>query len=43
MKNEALHIIDNIDLDWPHNPSDIFNIMWQTGAANLSKKISNED
>ena len=43
MKNECLHIIDNIDLDWPHNPADIFNIMWQTGAANLSKKISNEE
>lgn len=43
MKNEGLHIIDNIDLDWPHNPADIFNIMWQTGAANLSKKISNEE
>ena len=43
MKNEGLQIIDNIDLDWPHNPADIFKIMWQAGAANLSKKISNDD
>ena len=43
MKNEGLQIIDNIDLNWPHNPADIFNIIWQTGAANLSKKISTEE
>ena len=43
MKNEGLQIIDNIDLDWLHNPSDIFKIMWQAGAANLSKKISKDE
>ena len=43
MKNEGLQIIDNINLDWPHNPSDIFKIMWQSGAANLSKKISKDE
>ena len=30
-------------IDWPHNPLEIFMVLWQVGAANLARKISKED
>ena len=30
-------------IEWPHNPLEIFMIMWQVGAANLARKINKND
>ena len=43
LKENNFNISEEIKLEWPKNPENIFKIIWYTGAANLSRKISLED
>ena len=38
-----MQILEIDTIDWPHNPLEIFMVLWQVGAANLARKISKED
>ena len=43
MRKNGLQILEIDTIDWPHNPLEIFMVLWQAGAANLARKISKED
>ena len=38
-----MQILEIDTIDWPHNPLEIFMVLWQAGAANLARKINKED
>ena len=43
LKQEGLQLTFDSKINWPNNPADIFKTMWYVGAANLSKKIDDEE
>ena len=43
LSNSGIQVEVNELILWPHNPQEIFMIMWQAGAANLAKKINKND
>lgn len=43
LKKSGLEILEIDSINWPHNPLDVFLVMWQSGAANLARKISVKD
>ena len=43
LKQESLQLTFDSKINWPNNPADIFKTMWYVGAANLSKKIDNQE
>ena len=43
LRKNGLQILEMDTIDWPHNPLEIFMVLWQVGAANLARKISKED
>ena len=43
LRKNGLQILEIDTIHWPHNPLEIFMVLWQVGAANLARKISKED
>ena len=43
LSENGLHIENTELIDWPNNPHKIFIVMWQAGAANLARKINEND
>ena len=43
LKKNGLQIFEIDAINWPHNPLEVFLVMWQSGAANLARKISKKD
>ena len=43
LKKSGLEILEIDSINWTHNPLDVFLVMWQSGAANLARKISLKD
>lgn len=43
LKKSGLEVFEIDSINWPHNPLDVFLVMWQSGAANLARKISVKD
>ena len=43
LSENGLHIENTELIDWPNNPHKIFIAMWQAGAANLARKINEND
>ena len=43
LKQEGLQLTFDSKINWPNNPADTFKTMWYVGAANLSKKIDDEE
>ena len=43
LKQEGLQLTFDSKINWPNNPANIFKTMWYVGAANLSKKIDDEE
>ena len=39
LSKNGLQILEIELIEWPHNPLEIFMVMWQVGAANLARKI----
>ena len=42
LRKNGLQILEIDTIQWPHNPLEIFMVLWQAGAANLARKISKE-
>ena len=42
LKKNRLQISEIGSINWPHNPLEVL-VMWQSGAANLARKISKKD
>ena len=43
LSRHGLQIKERNFIEWPHNPLEIFMVMWQAGAANLARKINKND
>ena len=43
LSNNGLQVKEKKSIEWPHNPLEIFMVMWQAGAANLARKIAISD
>ena len=43
LRKNGLQILEIDSINWPHNPLEIFLVMWQSGASNLARKINKED
>ena len=43
LSENGLHIENTELIDWPNNPHKIFIVMWRAGAANLARKINEND
>ncbi len=43
LKKEGLQISEVEEIKWPHNPLEVFLVLWQAGAANLARKINEAD
>ena len=43
LRKNGLQILEIDTIHWPHNPLEIFMVLWQVGAANLARKISKKD
>ena len=43
LEKSGLAIREYKSIEWPHNPYEIFMVMWQAGAANLARKINKGD
>ncbi len=43
LRQEGLQLTFDSKINWPNNPADIFKTMWYVGAANLSKKIDDDE
>ena len=43
LSKSGLKIEESELIDWPYNPYQIFEVLWQTGAANLARKINEHD
>ncbi len=43
LSRHGLQVIERNFIEWPHNPLEIFMVMWQAGAANLARKITKND
>ena len=43
LSKNGIQMEEELKIEWPNNPLEIFMVMWQAGAANLSRKIHESD